>query len=132
MQKEWEAAHTVTEELVEGPPSRRASATLTACPNGNHLWCVGGEFFSEDGKAVGDLFSSSQFCITVCNYQYFYNDVFRFTPEKDEWRKFISPTCPGPRSAHAVVSSPASGGKLYLFGTFLDDCKVLKHLTALI
>jgi hypothetical protein len=55
MQKEWEAAHTVTEELVEGPPSRRASATLTACPNGNHLWCVGGEFFSEDGKAVGDL-----------------------------------------------------------------------------
>jgi hypothetical protein len=52
MQKEWEVAHTVTEELVEGPPSRRANATLTACPNGNHLWCVGGEFFSEDGRAV--------------------------------------------------------------------------------
>jgi len=42
----------VTEELVEGPPSRRANATLTACPSGNHLWCIGGEFFSEDGKAV--------------------------------------------------------------------------------
>ena len=56
MQREWEAAHTVTEELVEGPPSRLASATLTACPNGNHLWCIGGEFFSEDGKAVCDLF----------------------------------------------------------------------------
>lgn len=52
MRKEWEAAHTVTEELVEGPPSRRANATLTPCPNGNHLWCIGGEFFSEDGKAV--------------------------------------------------------------------------------
>jgi hypothetical protein len=52
MRREWEAAHTVTEELVEGPPSRRANATLTPCPNGNHLWCIGGEFFSEDGKAV--------------------------------------------------------------------------------
>ena len=52
MRKEWEEAHTVAEELVEGPPSRRANATLTACPNGNHLWCIGGEFFSEDGRAV--------------------------------------------------------------------------------
>lgn len=52
MRKEWEEAHTVTEELVEGPPSRRANATLTPCPNGNHLWCIGGEFFSEDGRAV--------------------------------------------------------------------------------
>lgn len=98
MQREWEEAHRVTEELVEGPPSRRANATLTPCPSGNYLWCVGGEFFSDDGKA------------------YFYNDVFRYSPEKDEWRKFVSPTCPGPRSAHAVVASPAGGGKLYLFG----------------
>ncbi|KAG5725207.1 Kelch domain-containing protein 4 [Termitomyces sp. T112] len=98
MRREWEEAHTVTEELVEGPPSRRANATLTPCPIGNHLWCIGGEFFSEDGKA------------------YFYNDVFRYSPEKDEWRKFISPTCPGPRSAHAVVATPSSGGKIFLFG----------------
>ena len=133
MQKEWEAAHTVTEELAEGPPSRRASATLTACPNGNHLWCIGGEFFSEDGKAVGDFFFFfANLHSLVCKYQYFYNDIFRYTPEKDEWRKFVSPTCPGPRSAHAVVSSPASGGKLYLFGTFLDDRKMFKCLTALI
>ncbi len=48
--------------------------------------------------------------------QYFYNDVFRYTPEKHEWRKFVSPTCPGPRSAHAVVPSPIGGGKLFLFG----------------
>ncbi|KAH9917135.1 galactose oxidase [Epithele typhae] len=98
IQREWEEAHKVTEELVEGPPSRRANATLTACPNGNHLWCIGGEFFSDDNKA------------------YFYSDVFRYSPEKNEWRKFVSPTCPGPRSAHAVVATPAGGGKLYLFG----------------
>lgn len=35
---------------------------------------------------------------------------------QDEWRKFVSPTCPGPRSAHAVVGSPIGGGKLFLFG----------------
>ncbi|KAF8815471.1 hypothetical protein BYT27DRAFT_7249132 [Phlegmacium glaucopus] len=95
---EKEEAHTVTEEFVEGPPSRRANATLTACPNGGHLWCIGGEFFSEDGRA------------------YFYNDVFRYTSEKDEWRKFVSPTCLGPRSAHGVAVSLAGGGKIFLFG----------------
>lgn len=98
MNREWEDAHKVTEELVEGPPSRRANATLTPCPSGNFLWCIGGEFFSDDGKA------------------YFYNDVYRYNPDKDEWRKFVSPTCPGPRSAHAVVASAAGGGKLFLFG----------------
>ncbi|KAI0294029.1 hypothetical protein B0F90DRAFT_1759473, partial [Multifurca ochricompacta] len=98
IRREWEESHAVTEELVEGPPSRRANATLTACPSGDYLWCIGGEFFSQDGKA------------------YFYNDVFRYSPEKDEWRKFVSPTCPGPRSAHAVVASPVGGGKLFLFG----------------
>ncbi|KAH8103145.1 galactose oxidase [Cristinia sonorae] len=98
MRREWEAAHKVTEELVEGPPSRRANATFTPCPSGNFIWSIGGEYFSDDGKA------------------HFYNDVFRYSPEKDEWRKFVSPTCPGPRSAHAVVASPAGGGKLFLFG----------------
>jgi hypothetical protein len=61
MRREWEEAHIVTEESVEGPPSRRANATLTTCPNGNHLWCIGGEFFSEDGKAVGDVPPSQKY-----------------------------------------------------------------------
>ena len=52
MRREWEEAHKVTEEIASGPPSRRANATLTACPSGNFLWCIGGEFFSDDGKAV--------------------------------------------------------------------------------
>ncbi|RXW12652.1 hypothetical protein EST38_g13202 [Candolleomyces aberdarensis] len=98
MRKEWEESHKVTEELVEGPPSQRANATLTPFPNGAHLWCIGREFFNDD------------------NHAHFYNDTFRYSPEKDEWRKFVSPTCPGPRSAHAVAASPAGGGKLFLFG----------------
>ena len=69
----------MTEELVEGPPSRRANATLTACPSGHHLWCIGGEFFSDDGKAVSVGFQRR---IHSNSLQYFYNDVFRYTPEK--------------------------------------------------
>lgn len=34
MKREWEEAHKVVEELVEGPPSRRANATFTASPDG--------------------------------------------------------------------------------------------------
>lgn len=52
MRQDWESAHKVTEELVEGPPSQRANATLVPCPSGNSIWCIGGEFFSEDNKAV--------------------------------------------------------------------------------
>ncbi|KAF8609724.1 galactose oxidase [Ceratobasidium sp. AG-I] len=98
MRQEWEKAHKVTEETDTGPPSRRASSTLTACPNGNHLWCIGGEYFSDDGKA------------------HFFNDVFRYSPDKNEWRLYTSPASPSPRSAHAVVGTPANGGQLFLFG----------------
>ena len=65
-------------------------------------------------RELSPHFTSSM--IHLITPQHFYNDVFRYTPEKDEWRKFVSPTCPGPRSAHAVVASPAGGGKLFLFG----------------
>lgn len=81
MRKEWEEAHKVTEEIVEGPPSRRANATLTACPSGNYLWCIGGEFFSEDGKAVRTRLHILGTSADVIP-QYFYNDVYRYTPEK--------------------------------------------------
>jgi hypothetical protein len=47
---------------------------------------------------------------------------------KDEWRKFVSPTCPGPRSAHAVVATSAGGGKLFLFG-MLSKSLFAKTLT---
>ncbi|QRV76349.1 kelch repeat-containing protein 3 [Ceratobasidium sp. AG-Ba] len=87
MRQEWEKAHKVTEETDTGPPSRRANSTLTR-----------GEYFSEDGKA------------------HFYNDVYRYAPDKDEWRLYTSPTSPSPRSAHSVVGTPANGGQLFLFG----------------
>jgi len=141
MRQEWEAAHTVTEELVQGPPSRRANATLTACPNGNHLWCIGGEYFSEDGKAVRiasivpatptdpplSTFTMTFFATLPTRYvsEPLYIPSDAILSPKDEWRKFVSQTCPGPRSAHSVVASPAGGGKLYLFGAVLVISKPL-------
>jgi hypothetical protein len=86
MRLEWETAHKVTEELVEGPPSRRANATFIPCPSGNYLWCIGGEFFSEDKKAVSLFFLSvTDLYVLYANeifLQYFYNDVFRYSPDK--------------------------------------------------
>ncbi|OCB83973.1 galactose oxidase [Sanghuangporus baumii] len=52
MRNVWEASHAVTVEIADGPPSRRANATLTPCPSGSYLWFIGGEFFSDDGKAI--------------------------------------------------------------------------------
>jgi len=44
--------------------------------------------------------------------------------DKDEWPKIVSPTCPGPRSARAVVAASAGGGKLFLFGTISQALSV--------
>lgn len=41
----------------------------------------------------------------------------------------MSPTCPGPRSAHAVVSSPVGGGKLFLFGVYHGPVSILRAQT---
>lgn len=47
---------------------------------------------------------------------YFYQDLFRYNIDKKQWHTIYSPNSPGPRSAHAMVASPADGGKLWLFG----------------
>ncbi|KAK0558458.1 Kelch repeat-containing protein 3 [Tilletia horrida] len=93
----WAAEHAVSEEKLSGPPSRRANATFTACPNGNDLWLIGGEYF--DGDRAN-----------------FYADVYRYSPDKNEWRSYSSPNQPGPRSAHQVVATAQAGGLLWLFG----------------
>jgi len=40
--QQWAEDHRVSEEIV-GVPTRRANATLTACPVSNHLWLFGEE-----------------------------------------------------------------------------------------
>ncbi|GAA5840259.1 hypothetical protein JCM3766R1_001441 [Sporobolomyces carnicolor] len=93
----WADEHKVTEETIGGPPSRRANAVLTPSPVSDHLYLFGGEYY--DGQTVE-----------------LYADLYRYDPGKNEWRKFTSPTQPGPRSAHQMVATPAGGGKIWIFG----------------
>ncbi|GAA6027287.1 hypothetical protein JCM8097_002560 [Rhodosporidiobolus ruineniae] len=93
----WAEEHKVTEDIVEGPPSRRANATLSPCPVSDRVWMFGGEYY--DGQRLET-----------------YADLYRYDPTKNEWRRFTSPTQPGPRSAHQVVGTVAGGGKLWIHG----------------
>lgn len=95
--EQWEQQHVVSEEKVGGPPSRRANASFTPCPLGNDLYLFGGEYFN--GERVS-----------------FYQDMYRYIPERNEWRTYASKTQPGPRSAHQLAATPAQGGMLWLFG----------------
>lgn len=85
----------MTESPCE-PPSPRSSATLLGSPsNGKELLLFGGEYFN------GALAT-------------FFNDLFVYLIDKDEWRQVTSPNSPLPRSGHAWTRSIA--GDIYLFG----------------
>ena len=86
----------VTESICE-PPSPRASSTFVGSPsNAKELFLFGGEYFN------GALAS-------------FFNDLFVYHTERDEWRKVTSPNSPLPRSGHAWCRGGNAGG-IYLFG----------------
>jgi hypothetical protein len=86
----------VTETVCE-PPSPRGSATLLASPsNENELFVFGGEYFN------GALAS-------------FFNDLFVYNINRDEWKKITSPNSPLPRSGHAWCRGGNAGG-IFLFG----------------
>src|SRR6201994_439778 len=86
----------VTEEVSQSP-SPRSSATFLASPsNDNELLIFGGEYFN------GSIAS-------------FYNDLFVYNINRDEWKKVKSPNSPLPRSGHAWCRGGNAGG-VYLFG----------------
>ena len=86
----------VTEVACE-PPSARASSTIIGSPsNNNELFLFGGEFYN------GALAT-------------FFNDLFIYLIDRDEWRRVTSPNSPLPRSGHAWCRGGNAGG-VYLFG----------------
>jgi hypothetical protein len=93
--KKQEQFLKVTETPCE-PPRARASSTLIASPlNDNELFLFGGEYYN------GALAT-------------FYNDLYVYFINRDEWRLINSPNSPLPRSGHAVCRGNAGG--IYLFG----------------
>ncbi|KAG2184340.1 hypothetical protein INT44_009355 [Umbelopsis vinacea] len=94
--RQQEEQYKVTEEIIGNPPSRRANASFSPHPtNTNELILFGGEYY--DGQKV-----------------HMYNDLYRYSIDKDEWKKITSPNSPGPRSAHQIAIMPT--GTLFLFG----------------
>ncbi|RLL99593.1 hypothetical protein CFD26_105245 [Aspergillus turcosus] len=84
-------------EVVSGPPSPRTSATVLASPsNRNELLIFGGEYF--DGTLAT-----------------FFNNLFVYNIDRDEWKEVTSPNSPLPRSGHAWCRGGNAGG-VYLFG----------------
>ncbi|KAI9777064.1 MAG: hypothetical protein M1839_009115 [Geoglossum umbratile] len=84
-------------ETASGPPSPRSSSTLIGSPShSSELFLFGGELF--DGAVAK-----------------FYNDLYVYLIDKDEWRVVTSPNTPLPRSGHAWCKGGNDGG-IYLFG----------------
>ena len=85
------------EEKICDPPSPRSSSTFVGSPsNSKELFLFGGEYFN------GALAT-------------FFNDLFVYHIERDEWRQVTSPNSPLPRSGHAWCRGGNAGG-IYLFG----------------
>ena len=86
----------VTESICE-PPSPRSSSTLVGSPlNPKELFLFGGEYFNGASAT-------------------FYNDLFIYHTDRDEWRKVTSPNSPLPRSGHAWCRG-GNIGAIFLFG----------------
>ena len=94
--KQQEQFLKVTETVTESP-SPRSHSTLIASPeNDRELFLFGGEYFN------GALAQ-------------FYNDLFIYNINRDEWKLVTSPNSPLPRSGHAWCRGGNVGG-VYLFG----------------
>ncbi|KAG0651028.1 Kelch repeat-containing 3 [Hyphodiscus hymeniophilus] len=94
--KKQEQFLKVTEAPCD-PPKARASSTLISSPsNDNELFLFGGEYFN------GALAT-------------FFNDLYVYQINRDEWRLITSPNTPLPRSGHAWCRGGNAGG-IYLFG----------------
>lgn len=94
---EEQAKYLKVTEVPSGPPTPRSSSTLIASPSGrNELFVFGGEAF--DGNTAK-----------------FYNNLYVYLIDKNEWREVTSPNSPLPRSGHAWCRGGNTGG-IYLFG----------------
>jgi len=96
--KQQEQFLKITETVVDGPPKPRAASCFLASPsNSNQLLLFGGEYFN------GALAT-------------FYNDLFIYYVDRDEWRCVTSPNAPLPRSGHAWCRGGNQSNSVYLFG----------------
>ena len=94
--KKQEQFLKVTEDTVTGPSPRSASTFIASPSDGRELFLFGGEHYNG----------------AIAN---FFNDLYIYRINSDEWRKVTSPNSPLPRSGHAMCRGGNTGG-IYMFG----------------
>ncbi|KAK0673251.1 hypothetical protein QBC41DRAFT_370410, partial [Cercophora samala] len=98
MRQQQEQHHKITETVLDGPPPVSSYASFIANPvNSNQLLLFGGELY--DGSRAS-----------------FFNKLYVYYIDKDEWRSITSPNAPLPRSSHAWTRGGNDSKSIYLFG----------------
>lgn len=94
--KEQEAFEAINIESCNHP-SKRINVSMVANPN--------------HGKRELIIFGGE---ITIDNIAAFYNDLYTYAPDSDQWRKITSKNAPMPRSSAAIAAHPS--GVILLHG----------------
>lgn len=112
--KELEEFTAVKIELSE-PPSKRVNGTMCASPiqGKKEIFLFGGETTIK--KPVQTKVRKGEPAKTIHETTaVFYNDLYHYTIDTDQWRKITSPNSPLPRSGHAMCAHPS--GIILTFG----------------
>lgn len=115
--KQQEEFQAVTVTNMIDPPSRRTNATMVPSPvqGKKELFLFGGETIvkaqqdGSGGAAKGGVTKGA-----TNNLAVFYNDLFSYSLDTDQWKKITSPNSPLPRSGHAMCVHPS--GVILMFG----------------
>ncbi|EPS41812.1 hypothetical protein H072_4204 [Dactylellina haptotyla CBS 200.50] len=98
--KQKQALHMAIQETVCDPPPVRANSLLMAHPtNAKELFLFGGEIWTGSPPVAK-----------------FYNDLYVYHTERNEWRSYTSPNSPMPRSGAAMTMGGQGKPELWLFG----------------
>ncbi|KAK6496886.1 hypothetical protein TWF481_001868 [Arthrobotrys musiformis] len=99
--KQKQAQHmAIAETLCAAPPPVRANSLLMPHPtNAKELFLFGGEIYTGTPPVAK-----------------FFNDLYVYHTERNEWRSYTSPNSPMPRSGAAMTSNGQQKPELWLFG----------------
>ncbi|KAK6539238.1 hypothetical protein TWF694_009479 [Orbilia ellipsospora] len=98
--KQKQAMHMAIQETTCDPPPVRANSLLMPHPtNSKELFLFGGEIWTGSPPVAK-----------------FYNDLYVYHTERNEWRSYTSPNSPMPRSGAAMTMGGQGKPELWLFG----------------
>lgn len=113
--KEQAEFEKVNINVTEKPPSKRINGTMVASPiQGKHeLFLFGGETTERKQVKSGNPRLGTQKLVTQ-EVAVFYNDLYQYSVDTDQWRLITSPNSPLPRSGHSMCAHPS--GIILIFG----------------